>query len=110
MSFFKNLIGGAKSSSKKAKKKAIKKRRLRAETEYESLLGSFDLVAKDMTAIGEERERLSQLQEDVTKIGKSKVVDKRKIENLLKAAGMREAQLRAQKAAPGFNQARSLVG
>ena len=35
---------------------------------------------------------------------------KKDVQNLLKAAGMREAQLRAKKAAPGFAGSKSLVG
>lgn len=84
-----------------------------ATSTYENLLASTGQLAgaDDMTATsGTAQTQATTAESLLSKADATVKTDKKKIENLLKAFGMREAEVRARKAAPGFTGQRSMVG
>lgn len=99
------------SAAKQAKNKAAAA--ASGQDIYQNLLQDTSSMAgqADLTGgIGDIQSSAEKLAGLIPKASTNLKTKKRDVENLLKAASMREAELRAKKAAPGFSAARSLLG
>lgn len=104
---FGEILRGIKKRREAAKRAA---NTTKAEGRFLNAQEDVNLLAEDdFGGFDKRTSELNSLKSSLGATNKSNVVDKKKIDNLLRASGQREAQLRAKKAAPGFSNRQSLV-